>query len=113
MKLTPRFQVNGNKDLILEFEEHPEQEINLSNLQTDDATIVRIYQDRSGKTLKLGNGWWLVAEVTLPGIEYQQEPVLDENGDPILDENGEPKTESKRITLTEKDVAVVLWELKQ
>jgi len=113
MKLTPKFQINDDEDLILEFEEHPGQEINLSNLQTDDTSIIRIYQDRSGKTLKIGGGWWLVAEVTLPGIEYQQEPVLDENGDSILDENGEPKTESKRMALTEKDVTVVLWELKQ
>jgi len=111
MKLTPRFQVDGNKDLILEFEEHPGQEINLSNLQTDDATIVRIYQDRSGKTLKIGNGWWLVAEVTLPGIEYQQEPVLDENGDLVLGETGEPQITVERILLNADNVEVKLWEL--
>jgi len=111
MKLTPTFRVNDDKDLILEFEEHPGQEINLSNLQTDDATIIRIYQDRSGKTLKLGNGWWLVAEVTLPGIEYQQEPVLDENGNPILDENGESQITVERIPLNVDDVEVKLWEL--
>ena len=111
MKLTPRFQINDNKDLILEFEEHPGQEINLSNLQTDDATIVRIYQDRSGKTLKLGNGWWLVAEVTLPRVEYQQEPVLDKNGDPVLGETGEPQIVVERLPLNADNVEVKLWEL--
>jgi len=111
MKLTPSFRVNDNKDLILEFEEHPEQEINLSNLQTDDTSIIRIYQDRSGKTLKIGGGWWLVAEVTLPGIEYREEPLLDEKGNPVLDENGEPQITVERIPLSADDVEVKLWEL--
>jgi len=111
MKLTPKFQINDDKDLILKFEEHPEQEINLSNLQTDGTSIVRIYQDRSGKTLKLGNGWWLVAEVTLPGIEYREEPMLDENGDPVLGETGEPQIVVERILLNADNVEVKLWEL--
>ena len=111
MKLTPKFQINDDKNLILEFGEHPGQEINLSNLQTDDTTIVRIYQDRSGKTLKIGGGWWLVAEVTLPRVEYREEPMLDENGNPILDENGEPQITVERVPLNTDNVEVKLWEL--
>ncbi|MCD6476169.1 MAG: hypothetical protein J7K85_07930 [Anaerolineaceae bacterium] len=111
MNLTPTFRVNDDKDLILEFKERPGQVVNLSNLQMDDTNIIRIYQDRSGKTLKIKNGWWLVAEITLPGIEYKQEPLLDEKGNPILGENDEPQIKVERIPLNADNVEVKLWDM--
>ena len=110
-KLTPIMQTNDDGALTLAFEEFPGQEFDLSDLQAEDTKIVRIYQDKDRKVLSLGEGWWLVAEVTLPGIEYREEPALDENGDPVLDDQGNPQVAVVRVPLSEDSIEVRLWDL--
>ena len=110
-KLTPIIQTNDDGSLTVGFDEFPGQEFNLSDLQAEDAKIVRIYHDKDRKVLSLGEGWWLVAEVTLPGIEYREEPALDENGDPVLDDQGNPQVTVVRVPLSADSIEVKLWDL--
>ena len=110
-KLTPVMQTDNDGVLTVGFEDFPGQEFSLSDLQTEDARIIRIYHDRDRKALSLGEGWWLVAEVSLPGIEYREEPVLDEKGDPALDDQGDAQVAVVRVPLSADSIEVKLWDL--
>jgi len=110
-QLTPVFLTQDNEFFIssLEFRE---QELNLSTLQRYTPYVVRIYRSEDKLTLD-GSGFWLIAEIALPGIAYHTEPVLDEFDQPILDENGMPETRSIRTVLTENDIDIVYWQLPE
>ncbi len=96
--------------LILSCDDFPGQEINLSELQKEDRQIARLYRDREGK-LKIGAGWWLVAEIELPEIKFIQEPSLDEDGKEIIDEYGNTVMTANLIPLKSENVQIEKWAL--
>jgi len=110
---TPVLIVTDDIRLELTFDEFPGQVIDLSGFQQTDSCQVRIYQNQLGELLTVGTGFWLVAEVRLPGKVWISEAQADEDGNPVLDDQGNPVTRSVIRPLTVNDVQITLWDLPE
>ena len=88
--LTP--SING---AVLTFAEYPDQSIDLAEMQANDPKTVRIYTDEAGELLSVDGGFWLVAEVRMPGKRWE---TVDD--------------EQVAVPLTLADIDITLWRLR-
>lgn len=110
-QLTPYFYQSGVA-LIMGFSEFQGQEFNLSAIQEIEPKKLRVYQDKQGAVLD-ESGYWLVAEVRIPGKSWVSVPLLDGEGNPVLDAEGNHETTQELSPLREEGLAIELWQLRQ
>lgn len=90
-------------NLLVEVPEIGSLDIDLAQKQRETSRTINISLDRNFERLAEGVGAWYIANIKIPGIEYE---VVD-TGE--VDEDGNPVMEKNRLPLDTSKVELHLW----